>query len=279
MHSQKNQGILHSIFVHGLLVVVGFTFFLPFFWLISTSLKNDTQLFHFPPIWIPWPLKWSNYPKALAYIPFFTYVKNTLVISFLNVLGTVISCSLVAYSFARIPWKGRNFFFIVLLSTMMIPYQVTLIPVLIIFKHLGWVGSIKPLVVPAFFGSAFFIFLLRQFFMSIPMELSDAARIDGCSEFGIYWRVMLPLSRPAMATVMLFTFIGAWNDFLGPLIYLSDESQYTLSLGLQQFLSQHGAEWSLLMAASTVMILPIIILFFFTQRTFIQGIALTGIKG
>jgi multiple sugar transport system permease protein len=279
MHSQKNQGILHSIFVHGLLVVVGLTFFLPFFWLISTSLKNDTQLFHFPPIWIPWPLKWSNYPKALAYIPFFTYVKNTLVISFLNVLGTVISCSLVAYSFARIPWKGRNFFFIVLLSTMMIPYQVTLIPVLIIFKHLGWVGSIKPLVVPAFFGSAFFIFLLRQFFMSIPMELSDAARIDGCSEFGIYWRVMLPLSRPAMATVMLFTFIGAWNDFLGPLIYLSDESQYTLSLGLQQFLSQHGAEWSLLMAASTVMILPIIILFFFTQRTFIQGIALTGIKG
>ncbi len=279
MHSQKNQGILHSLFVHGLLVVVGLTFFLPFFWLISTSLKNDTQLFHFPPIWIPWPLKWSNYPKALAYIPFFTYVKNTLVISFLNVLGTVISCSLVAYSFARIPWKGRNFFFIVLLSTMMIPYQVTLIPVLIIFKHLGWVGSIKPLVVPAFFGSAFFIFLLRQFFMSIPMELSDAARIDGCSEFGIYWRVMLPLSRPAMATVMLFTFIGAWNDFLGPLIYLSDESQYTLSLGLQQFLSQHGAEWSLLMAASTVMILPIIILFFFTQRTFIQGIALTGIKG
>jgi multiple sugar transport system permease protein len=279
MDSQKKRNILHSILVHGLLVLVGVTFFLPFYWLLSTSLKNDTQLFHFPPVWFPWPLKWSNYPTALSYIPFFTYVKNTLIISFLTVLGTVVSCSLVAYSFARIPWKGRNFFFLVLLSTMMIPYQVTLIPVLIIFKHLGWVGSIKPLVVPAFFGSAFYVFLLRQFFMSIPKELSDAARIDGCSEFGIYWRIMLPLSRPAMATVILFTFIGSWNDFLGPLIYLSDESQYTLSLGLQQFLSQHGAEWSLLMAASTVMILPIVVLFFFTQRTFIQGIALTGIKG
>jgi len=279
MDSQKKQNILHSILVHVLLVLVGVTFFLPFYWLLSTSLKNDTQLFQFPPVWFPWPLKWDNYPTALSYIPFLTYVKNTLIISFLTVLGTVVSCSLVAYSFARIPWKGRNFFFLVLLSTMMIPYQVTLIPVLIIFKHLGWVGTIKPLVVPAFFGSAFYVFLLRQFFMSIPKELSDAARIDGCSEFGIYWRIMLPLSRPAMATVILFTFIGSWNDFLGPLIYLSDESQYTLSLGLQQFLSQHGAEWSLLMAASTVMILPIVVLFFFTQRTFIQGIALTGIKG
>ena len=279
MKSQKNESVLRSIVVHGLLVLVGITFFLPFFWLIATSLKTDKQLFAFPPVWIPDPMMFSNYPQALSYIPFLVYLKNTLVISFISVVGTIFSCSLVAYSFARIPWKGRHFFFIVLLSTMMIPHQVTLIPVLMIFKTLGWVGSIKPLVIPAFFGSAFFIFMLRQFFMSIPFELSDAARIDGCNEFGIFWRIMLPLCRPALATVVLFTFIGSWNDFLGPLIYLSDESQYTLSLGLQQFLSQHGAEWSLLMAASTVMVMPIVILFFFTQKTFIQGIALTGIKG
>lgn len=279
MKSKQNQSRVKSVIVHLLLISVGVTFFLPFYWLISTSLKNDVQLFANPPVWIPNPIMWKNYPTALGYIPFLMYVKNTLIISFLTVTGTILSCSLVAYSFARIPWKGRNFCFMLLLSTMMIPGQVTLIPVLMIFKWLGWIGSIKPLVIPAFFGSAFYIFLLRQFFMAIPNDLSDAARIDGCSEFGIYWRIMLPLSRPALATVILFTFIGSWNDFLGPLIYLSDESQYTLSLGLQQFLSQHGAEWSLLMAASTVMVLPIVILFFFTQRTFIQGIALTGIKG
>ena len=264
---------------HAILILFGFVFIVPFYWLVSTSLKSDSQLFQFPPIWFPNPVKWLNYPKALNYIPFWTYTKNTLVIAFLTVLGTVISCSLVGYSFSRIPWKGRNFFFIVLLSTLMIPYQVTLIPVLIIFKTLGWVGSIKPLVVPAFFGSAFYIFMLRQFFMTIPTELSEAARIDGCNEFGIYWKIILPLTRPALATVILFTFINSWNDFLGPLIYLNDESQYTLSLGLQQFLSQHGAEWAFLMAASTVMILPIVLLFFFTQKTFIQGIALSGIKG
>lgn len=276
---QNSKFIIHNYIGHAILILFGFIFIVPFYWLVSTSLKSDTQLFQNPPIWIPNPMKWINYPKALTYIPFFTYVKNTLVISFLSVVGTVISCSLVGYSFARVPWKGRNFFFIVLLSTLMIPYQVTLIPVLIIFKTLGWVGSIKPLVVPAFFGSAFYIFMLRQFFMTIPTELSEAARIDGCNEFGIYWKIILPLTRPALATVILFTFINSWNDFLGPLIYLNDESQYTLSLGLQQFLSQHGAEWALLMAASTVMILPIVLLFFFTQKTFIQGIALTGIKG
>jgi multiple sugar transport system permease protein len=238
------------------------------------NLPKNTQLSS-PPI----RLYWENYPRALTYIPFFLYVKNTLVLATLAVIGTILSCSMVAYSFSRIRWPGRDICFFILLATMMLPGQVTMIPVFMIFKWLGWVGSIKPLVVPAFMGSAFFIFLLRQFFISIPHELSDAGKIDGCSEFAIYWRLVLPLSKPALATVGLFTFMGSWNDFMGPLLYLNDETKYTLSLGLQQFVSQHGAEWSMLMAASTVMTVPIIILYFFAQRTFIQGITLTGIKG
>lgn len=275
----KFRKLLKKLLIHLVLIGVGISFLLPFYWLISTSLKSDTQLFQMPPAWFPAPIQWKNYPEALSYIPFLTYLKNTLFICAMTVLGTVISCSLVGYSFSRIRWRGRNILFIILLSTMMLPFQVTMIPVLIIFKTLGWVGSFKPLIFPSFLGSAFFIFLLRQFFMTIPYELSDAAKIDGCSEFGIYSRIILPLAKPALATVVLFTFIGAWNDFLGPLIYLSKESQYTLSLGLQAFISQHGAEWSLLMAASTVMIMPIVVLFFFTQKTFIQGITLTGLKG
>src|SRR5204862_2725556 len=207
--------------------------------------------------------------KALTYIPFGLYTLNTLKICLLNVAGTLLSCSLVAYSLAKIRWRGREMIFYSLLATMILPVQVTLIPTFTIFKWLGWIGTILPLVAPSFFGSAFSIFLLRQFFMTIPNELSDAARIDGCTEFGIYRRIILPLSKPALATVSLFTFIGAWNDFLGPLLYLTDERTYTLSLGLQRFVSQHGAEWSMLMAASTVMTLPIIVLFFLTQRTFI----------
>jgi len=224
-------------------------------------------------------VKWSNYPEALTYIPFLRYTLNTLIICALTVLGAVFSNSLVAYSFGRIRWPGRDILFVVLLSTMMIPAQVTMIPVFTIFKSLGWVNTIKPLVVPAFLGNAFFIFMLRQFYRSIPQELSEAAKLDGCSELDTYWRVILPLAKPALAMVALFTFIGAWNDFMGALIYLNDDLKYTLSLGLQQFVSQHGPEWSLLMAASTVMTLPIVALFFLTQKTFIEGITLTGIKG
>jgi multiple sugar transport system permease protein len=267
-----------ALFSHVVLLALGVVFFLPFFWLVLTSLKTDDQIFKMSN-WIPAKLHWENYGRAVTYIPFFRYLRNTLVICGLSVAGTVLSSSLVAYSFARIKWPGRDALFGVLLATMMLPGQVTLIPVFAIFRTLGWVDTIKPLVVPHFLGTAFYIFMLRQFFMTIPLELSDAARIDGCSEWGIYQRVILPLSRPALATVGLFTFINSWNDFLGPLIYLNDERKATLSLGLQQFVSQHGAEWSLLMAASTLMTLPIILLFFFAQRTFIQGITLTGVKG
>jgi multiple sugar transport system permease protein len=263
---------------HLLLLGIGVSFMLPFYWLVCTSFKPDTQVFRSPPVWFPHPAMWTNYPRALTYVPFARYLLNTLVICALSVTGILLSSSLVAYSFAKIRWPGRNIVFFILLSTLMLPGQVTMIPVFTIFKTLHWIDTIKPLVVPSFLGSAFFIFLLRQFFMTVPIELSDAAKIDGCSELDIYWRIVLPLAKPALATVALFTFIGAWNDFLGPLIYLNDDTKYTLSLGLQQFVSQHGAEWSMLMAASTVMTLPIVILFFFAQRTFIQGITLTGIK-
>ena len=263
---------------HLMLLGIGVSFMLPFYWLVLTSLKPDTQIFQSPPAWIPHPVMLSNYPQALTYVPFGHYLTNTLTICALSVFGTLFSCTLVAYSFSKIRWPGRSIAFFILLSTMMLPGQVTMIPIFGIFKSLHWIDTIKPLVVPSFLGSAFFIFLLRQFFMTIPLELSDSAKIDGCSEFDIYWRIVLPLAKPALATVALFTFIGSWNDFLGPLIYLNDETRYTLSLGLQQFVSQHGAEWSMLMAASTVMTLPIVILFFFAQKTFIQGITLTGIK-
>jgi len=179
---------------------------------------------------------------------------------------------------AIIPWKGRDFVFFLILSTMMLPYQVVMVPLFTVFTKLGWIDTFLPLIVPAFFGNAFLIFLLRQFFMSIPKDLTEAARIDGCAEIQIYRRVILPLSKPAMATVALFSFMGAWNDYLGPLIYLFDQGKYTLSLGLAMFSSQYGSYWGMLMAVSTVVTLPIIILFFFTQRTFIQGITMTGLK-
>lgn len=268
-----------TLAAHGALLLIGVFFVLPFLWLLLTSLKSDAEVFAMPPVWVPRHLLWGNFNRAVHYVPFFLYMKNTLIISLISVVGAVLSCSLVAYSFARIEWPGRNALFVVLLATMMLPGQVTMIPVFAIFRRLGWIDTFNPLVVPHFLGSAFFIFMLRQFFLTIPLELSDAARMDGCSEWDTYRRVILPLSRPALATVGLFTFIGAWNDFGGPLLYLNDERKATLSLGLQQFVSQHGAEWSLLMAASTLMTLPIIVIFFFAQRTFIQGITMTGLKG
>jgi len=276
---KSNRKKLRLGIIYILLIIFSIIFALPFYWLVSTSLKTDPQIFVFPPIWIPNPIDWGNYPEALTYIPFMLYLRNTLIIVVFVVVGSLLSCSLVAYGLSKIKWPGRDLLFFIALSTMMLPYQVIMIPIFIIFKNLGWVNSFKPLTVPAFFGNAFFIFLLRQFFMSIPMELSDAARIDGCSEFRIYSRIVLPLAKPVLATVGLFSFMGSWNDFLGPLIYISDPNKYTISLGLAMYRSQYGSQWAMLMAASTVVILPIIIIFFFTQRTFIQGIALTGLKG
>ena len=221
----------------------------------------------------------DSYRWALRYIPFDAQLRNTLILVVLNVLGQLFACSLVAYAFARLNFYGRGFLFGLLLATMMLPGQVTMIPQFILWKTLGWYNTLRPLWVPAWFGGAFFIFLLRQFFMTIPKELEDAAKIDGCGFFGIYWRIMLPLAGPAMATVAIFSFMGAWNDFLGPLVYLSDERLFPLSLGLNQFRQEQSAEWAMLMAASTLMMLPVIAVFFFCQRYFIQGVTLTGLKG
>jgi len=261
------------------LIPLAIIYMIPFFWMISTSLKPDNQIFLWPPVWIPKPFMWSNYPRAINFIPFWAYVKNTLIIAFFAIVGVLFSCPPVAYSFSRIPWAGRNVLFIMTIATMMLPYQVTMIPLFIIFSRLGWVGTYLPLIVPHFFGGAFYIFLLRQFFMTIPQELTDAARIDGASEIGIYTRIMLPLTRPALATIVVFEFLARWRDFLGPLIYLNDPQKYTISLGLQMFRMEHGTEWALLMACSIVLTAPIIVLYFFVQRTFIQGITLTGLKG
>jgi len=224
-------------------------------------------------------LHWQNYVRAFEIINFINSLRNTLFICSSVVIGTVISCSLVAYSFARIRWKGRDVLFMICLATMMLPYQVTLIPLFAVFSKMGWVGTFKPLIVPYLLGTPFYIFLLRQFFMGVPQDLSAAARIDGCSEFGIFAHVIVPLSKPALATTALFMFLFQWGDFLNPLIYLQDDRQYTLAIALQQFQSQHDSAWGPLMAMSTVITLPIIALFFLTQRTFIQGITLTGLKG
>ena len=222
---------------------------------------------------------WQNYVRAFEMMDFVQNLRNTLFVCCAVVLVTVVSSSLVAYSLARIPWRGRDVLFVVCLATMMLPYQVTLIPLFAVYSKLGWVGSFKPLIVPYLFGTPFYIFLLRQFFLGIPQDLSAAARIDGCTELGIFMRIVVPLSKPVIATTALFMFLFQWGDFLNPLIYLQDTRQYTLAIALQQFQSQHESAWGPLMAMSTVITLPIVVLFFLTQRTFIQGITLTGLKG
>jgi len=274
----KFNKVTYSLLGHGMLMGIGLLFLVPFFWLVSTSFKSDPEIFTRELRWVPKVWRWENYKEAIEYIPFLRYLSNTLLICFANVVGAVVSCSLVAYGFSRIRWFGRDFLFIVLLSTMMLSGLVTMIPVFRIYRAFGWIGTFLPLIVPSFLGSAFFIFLLRQFFLGIPQELSEAAFMDGCTELGIYVRIILPLAKPALLTVALFTFLWNWNDFMGPLVYLTDNSKYTLAVGLQQFLGQHDAEWSKLMAMSTLMALPVIVLFFLTQKSFVKGIALTGIK-
>jgi len=263
---------------HIILIVASFFFLIPFIWMVSTSLKPLDQVFTFPPEWIPKPFQWSNYIDAMNYIPFFTYLKNTIIITLFSTLGAVLSCPLVAYSFAKLKWPGRNILFIITIGVMMIPGQVTMIPLFLLFEKLGLVGTPYPLIIPAFFGIPFYIFLLRQFFMGLPDSLREAAKIDGAGEFRIYWQIMLPLAKPAVLAVGLFQFMASWTDFIGPLLYLTDSIQYTLSLGLQQFQSQKGSEWGLMMAVSTMMTVPVIILFFFLQKTFIKGITFSGIK-
>lgn len=262
--------------VYGLLMLLSVASFAPFVWLVMTSIKPEDEVFTRV---FPSRIVWEHYIRGLTHFPFLLYLRNTLILCTANVIGTLISSSMVAYGLARVPWRGRHVLFAALLSTMMLPAQVTMVPLFAVFKWLGWIDTFLPLTVPAFLGNAFFIFLLRQFFLTLPGELSDAALLDGCSEFDIYRKVILPLAAPALATVALFVFLGTWNEFLGPLIYLYDADKFPLSLGLAMFTSQYGSFWGQLMAVSTVMTVPILVLFFLTQRTFIQGIAMSGIKG
>lgn len=263
-----------------LLVFFSAFFILPWVWMISTSLKNPHELAVWPPIWIPNPIRWDNYAQAFAQAEFSRFFLNTLSIALPSVVGALLSNSLVAYGFSRIRWPGRDAVFAVVLATMILPGFVTFIPLYIIFHRLGWINTYAPLVVPIYFASPFFIFMLRQFFMGLPAELSDAAKVDGASEFAIFWQVILPLARPALTVVALFQFIGSWNDYFGPLIYLSDKSLYTVSLGIANMRGVYGfSNYAWIMAATVMSIVPIIVLFFFAQRTFIEGIALTGLKG
>lgn len=273
----QNRALQTSIFLGlGLLSIV---FILPLFWMVSTSLKPIEETMKMPPSFIPETMKWGNYAEALTRIPFLLYLKNTLFVVILGTVGTVLSCSLVAYAFAHLRFPGKDTFFWLTLGTMMVPFPVLMVPLYSVFRELHWIGTLAPLWAPAWFGGAWNIFLMRQFFMGIPKDLLDSARIDGCNEFQIWWRIVLPLAKPVLVVVGLFHIIGSWNDFLGPLLYLTKQEKYTLSVGLQFYQSQHGGtEWHLLMAASTMMVAPVLILFLLAQRTLIKGITMTGVK-
>jgi ABC-type glycerol-3-phosphate transport system permease component len=262
-----------------LITLLAITFLLPMFWLLSSSLQTEEQIFSRPPVWLPDPIMWSNYWQALTRERFHLFFLNTLTLAVITAFGATLSSALVAYGFARLKWPGREPLFFIVLCTMMVPYQVTMVPLYVLFSRLNWVGTYLPLTLPYFFGSPFFIFLLRQFFRTIPQDLTDAARIDGCSHWGIFLRIILPLARPALAVVVLFRVLDVWGDFLEPLIYINRVRQYTLSLGLLLFQSMYQTEWTLLMAAAAAITLPVIVVFFFTQRLFIEGVTFSGLKG
>ncbi|HWD41150.1 MAG TPA: carbohydrate ABC transporter permease [Fimbriimonas sp.] len=275
---------IQKLLVHAALLILCVPAVLPMLWMISTSLKRDDQIYGTANAFtlgslVPHPPAWNNYPAALSTVPLELYLRNTLTLCLFTVVGAVLSSAFVAYGFARIPFRGKGPLFALMVATMALPGQVTMVPVFEMFRALGWYGSYLPLIVPSFFGAPFFVFLLTQFFRTLPEEIAESARLDGASELAIFLRMVLPLSTAALATCALFQFLGTWNDFLGPLIYVNDPSRYTLAYGLQQFMSAYDGQWSQLMAASTLFTLPIIILFFFAQKTFIQGIATTGGKG
>ncbi len=277
---RKAVGLTRSALVYALLVVGGFVFAMPFFWMVSMALKPSDQIFVFPPVWLPNPIRWENFGEGWSkYFPFWVFLQNTVIITANNVVANLLSCTLVAYGFARLRVRESGILFAAVLATMMVPEQVTMIPVYYLFTKLGWVNTFLPLMVPSWFGYPFFIFLLRQFFLTLPQDLDDAARIDGCSTWGILYRILLPLCKPALAAVAIFAFIRNWNSFLYPLIYLNDMQKYTLQLGLNMYRGQYYAEFHLMMAVALMVLVPVLVVFFVAQKYFIQGIALTGIKG
>ncbi|MCL4858576.1 MAG: carbohydrate ABC transporter permease [Caldilineaceae bacterium] len=277
---------LAELLKYAVLLTLAVTFIMPFYWMLSSAIKSDSQVYTVPPIWFPIPQHWNNFWDAWNSQNHWRMMYNTVVLYAIPAtIGTVLSSALVAYSFSRLRWIGRDTLFAVVLATLMIPAWVRLVPLFIIFKQIGWLNTFLPLVVPHFFGNAFFIFLLRQFFMSLPSELSDAARIDGANELQTMFRIILPLSVPALAVVSLFTFMDSWNDYLGPLIYVNIEEKWVLALGVQRLrnavaeIGNRQLAYPYLMAVSSLITLPIFLAFFFAQRTFIEGISVTGLKG
>lgn len=270
---------LEVVILYIILTVLAILFVLPVFYLFMGAFKAESELFRVPFKWLPDKFILDNFINMFQSIPFMRYLKNTMIIVVFNIIGSLLSCSLVAYGFSRLRWPGRDKVFILVLITMILPYQVTLVPLFLMFTKMKWIGTFLPLIVPCFFGNPFFIFLLRQFFTGIPQDISEAARIDGASEFTIFSRLVLPMAKPALTTVALFAFIRSWNDFLGPLVFLGRDELYTLSLAASMLKSNLDPNWSVLLALGTVMILPVLLIFFVMQKYFIQGIAMSGIKG
>ena len=273
--------LLPVVAQHAVLIAVAATFLVPFFWMATSALKTNQEILARPIVWWPGDLRWENFREVLDYpgFPFLRFLGNSLFYAGAVTIGTVLSCASVGYGFARLRFPGRNLLFVVTLATMMIPEVVTFIPTYVLFRWLGLLGTYAPLILPNFLGNAFFIFMMRQFFLGIPWDLSDAAKVDGAGEWRIFWEIMLPLTRSALVVVAVFSFLWTWHDFFKPLVYLADTDLYPLSLGLFAFRSQHSTEWGLMMAAATLTTLPLIALFFVAQRYFLEGITVTGIKG
>ncbi|GGD85695.1 carbohydrate ABC transporter permease [Paenibacillus nasutitermitis] len=279
--SKRVSELWHDAFSYLVLCLLSLMILIPFAWMVSTSLKRKTDVYIFPPQWIPSPVQWHNYKDALTTFPFPLYTLNSAIIVVFVLAGVLFSCSFAAYGFSRLNAPGRNLIFLVLLSTMMLPGAVTMVPTYLFFNKMGWIDTFLPLIIPAWFGSAFYIFLIRQFYMGIPYELEDSARIDGCNTYGIWYKIIVPLSKPVLVTVGVFTFMGTWNDFMGPLIYLTDENKRTLALGLSYFQgsARSSPDLHLLMAASLYAITPCVILYFLSQKVFVKGMVFTGVKG
>jgi len=270
---------LGRLVLYGIVLAGAITYAMPFVWMLSTAVKPGYQVYLIPPVWFPETYQWSNFWVPWGNLPFAQFYANTSLVTFFSVTGTLVSSSLVAFAFARMRFRGRDRLFLLVLSTMMLPNQVTLVPLYLLFTKLGWINSLLPLIVPHWFGSAFHIFLLRQYMMSIPLELDDAARIDGASWIDIYWRITVPLARPAMGVVSIFAFTASWNDYLYPLIYLNETKNFTIALGLPLLSSRYVTEIQQTMAQTVLAILPLILVFFLAQRYYIQGVVVSGVKG
>lgn len=276
---KRMMSLVGKLLIYGLLLAGAVVFMIPFMWMLSTSLKPAEEVFTYPPQFLPTFFVWQNYVDGWTILPFNTFLINSLIVTISNVVGNLISCSIVAFGFARLRARASNVLFIMVLGTLMIPREITIVPTFILFSQLKLVNTLWPLIIPAWLGYPFFIFLLRQFFMSIPRDLDDAARIDGASTWRIFVSIILPLSRPALATVAIFAFIGNWNNLLDPLIYLRSQERYTLALGLNLFRGQNFTAFNQLMAVSILTLLPVLVIFFVAQKYFVRGVALTGMGG